>query len=156
MMIRILIIGMTFFSSFTYAKTQNKNIKLENGIVYLPLEGVRVTAGYGNIKNVTKNNIKISIVSAEGFKAVELHETSEKDGMMKMQKVDSFEILKNKSLNLKPGGHHIMLFDPTSKFEEGQLIPITFTDGKQNFNLDFKIQSRDHSKKSDDHKHHHH
>ena len=123
--------------------------------MYLPLDGVRVTAGYGTLKNVGNKELNLKIVSAQGFKAVELHETLEKNGMMKMQKVESLKLGVNETFELKPGGNHIMLFDPLKKFKDSEKVKITFSDGTQNLLLHFNMQPRETAQKPNKEHHHH-
>ncbi len=58
-------------------------------------------------------------------KSVELHETTEEGGVMKMRPVPGgFEIPANDRLELKPGGKHLMLIDLTAPLTVGQQIEI--------------------------------
>ena len=57
---------------------------------------------------------------------VELHETTEEGGVMKMRPVPGgFEIPANGRLELKPGGKHVMLIGLTAPLVAGQTIEIT-------------------------------
>lgn len=59
-------------------------------------------------------------------KSVELHETTEEDGIMKMRPVPGgFEIPANGRLELKPGGKHVMLIGLTAALAAGQTVEIT-------------------------------
>lgn len=59
-------------------------------------------------------------------KTVELHETTEEGGVMKMRPVPGgFEIPANGRLELKPGGKHVMLIGLTAPLVAGQTIEIT-------------------------------
>lgn len=130
------------FASVATAKTETKPIEIKDGYVFLPMKGSNATAGYGTIKNTTSNNLKLSVESAEGFKAVELHETISEKGMMKMQKMESANLLKNASFDLKPGGNHIMLFDPLKDFREGDLVQVTFNVDNKKITIPFIIKKR--------------
>jgi copper(I)-binding protein len=48
-------------------------------------------------------------------------------GMMGMQKVDRLEIPAGGSVELKPGGYHVMLIDLTGELRSGDQIEITLT-----------------------------
>ena len=57
---------------------------------------------------------------------VELHETTEEGGVMKMRPVpDGFEIPANGRLELKPGGKHVMLIGLIAPLSAGQTVEIT-------------------------------
>jgi len=68
------------------------------------------------------------LISAQSpaSKTVELHETTEVDGVMKMRPVPGgFEVPANGRLELKPGGKHVMLIGLTAPLAAGQTIEIT-------------------------------
>lgn len=130
------------FASIATAKTEAKLIEIKDGYVFIPMKGSNATAGYGSIKNMTSKDLRLSVTSAEGFKAIELHETISEKGMMKMQKMEGVNLLKNTSFDLKPGGNHIMLFDPIKEFKEGDIVQVTFSLGKQKAKIPFKIRQR--------------
>ena len=119
-----------------------ESIKVDGGYIFQPLKGTNATAGYGVIKNLTDKEVTLKVVSAEGFKAVELHETSSVDGRMQMQKVDQFKIEKNGSFELKPGGFHVMLFDATRKFKENDTVSMSFKLDEKDVSIPFKIKLR--------------
>lgn len=133
---------------------------VKEAFVYNPIQGTTVTAGYGSIQNTSKAEQELQIVQAAGFKVVEMHETVLKDGMMKMQKINSVKLKPNEIFEMKAGGNHIMLYEPEKKFKAGELVTVTFKSPSQSFNFDFKIKDResvDTKKKSsqEDHSHHH-
>jgi periplasmic copper chaperone A len=109
------------------AALAHAEVVLENSYVYLPLKGSNATAGYMTLQNKGDKEVKFAVVSVEGFKKVESHETIEKDGRMSMQKVEDFVIPPKASLSLQPGGRHLMLFDPTKSFKPGDTVMVTYT-----------------------------
>lgn len=118
-------------------------VSIESAYIYKPLQGSRATAGYGTFKNTGKEDVTVSIVSLDGFKAVELHETVAENGMMKMRKVENFIVKKGGTFELKPGGNHIMLFDPSQEFKEGETLQVVFKSGDKQFSLPFELKARD-------------
>ena len=56
---------------------------------------------------------------------VELHESYEENGVMKMRPVASLPIPPGKPVKLAPGGYHIMLVGLTKPLTEGQSFPVT-------------------------------
>ena len=68
------------------------------------------------------------LVSAQSSasKTVELHETTDEGGVMKMRPVPGgFEVPANDRLELKPGGKHVMLIGLTAPLVAGQTVEIT-------------------------------
>lgn len=109
-------------------------LEFKNPIIFTPLQGATATAGYVEVQNLTDKEVHFSIKKAAPFKAVESHQTLEKDGKMAMQKVDDFVVSAKSTFVLKQGGNHIMLFDPEKEIKDGQKIIV-------DFNVDNEIQS---------------
>ncbi|MFZ4519137.1 MAG: copper chaperone PCu(A)C [Microthrixaceae bacterium] len=53
--------------------------------------------------------------------------TSMADGMMGMKQVDEITIAPNSTLQLKPGGYHIMVIDLEKDLKVGDEVPVTLT-----------------------------
>jgi len=72
----------------------------------------------------------------------EIHEMSMVDNMMHMRAVDALEVPAGKTVDLKPGGYHIMLQDLKQPIKEGDVVPLTLvvegSDGKLT-NVDVKV-----------------
>ncbi len=134
-----IVLGSAFMA---VAKVESKPFEVKEGYIFQPTKGSNATAGYGLLKNISTKEIKITVVSADGFKAVELHETVAEKGMMKMKKVESIQLSKDGTFELKPGGNHIMLFDPTKEFKDGDLIRVTFDVDKNQVTIPFAIKPR--------------
>lgn len=85
------------------------------------------------------------LTSAQGARVVqvtspvagvaEIHEMSMVDNMMHMRAVDALEVPAGKTVELKPGGYHIMLQDLKQTIKEGDVVPLTLvvegSDGKR-------------------------
>jgi copper(I)-binding protein len=125
-------------------------VKFDQARAYLPMKGGRATASYVELKNETAKEAKIEVVSAEGFKAAEMHETFETDGKMGMRKIENLTLKSQASDSLVPGGKHIMLFDPTRDFKDGDTISITLKVNNTARKVAFKMVPRV-SKESEPH-----
>ena len=66
-------------------------------------------------------------MSTPAAKMAGLHETRQVDGVMKMQHVDGIDIPANGTLEMKPGGYHIMLMGLNAPLKEGDEIDLTLT-----------------------------
>lgn len=60
-------------------------------------------------------------------KVVEIHEMKQEGGMMKMNAVNRVALPANKTVELKPGGYHIMMMDLAQPLREGDTVPLTLT-----------------------------
>lgn len=58
-------------------------------------------------------------------RAVEIHEMSMNDNVMKMRAVSGVDLPAGKAVELKPGGFHVMLIDLKAQIKDGDSVPIT-------------------------------
>jgi copper(I)-binding protein len=102
-----------------------------------PLEGGN-GAAYLTVRNGLDTAIRFSSASGDVAGAIELHETIDDNGVMKMEPhPEGFEIPPGSVLELKPGGKHVMLlglgkplavgdtFELALNFEGGEPITVT-------------------------------
>ncbi|MBO9667199.1 MAG: copper chaperone PCu(A)C [Bdellovibrio sp.] len=132
---------------------QAADIEIKNPRIFAPIEGTNTTAGYGTIKNTSKKEVIIKAVEVQPFKAIELHQTSEKDGRMSMQKMEEIKIPAGKEFDLAPGGNHIMLFDATKAVKEKETLTVKLTVNGKEQTFQFPVVAR--IQKQEEHHHHH-
>lgn len=76
-----------------------------------------------------------SVVNAKSTvsKVVELHTHTMEDGMMKMRQIPKMDIPANSSLELKPGGLHVMFIGLEQQLKPGDTVNFTlvFEDGSE-------------------------
>ncbi len=76
---------------------------------------------------------------------VEIHEMALRNNIMTMRPVSSLELPAGKSVELKPGGFHLMLFGLKQAIKEGDIVPVTLViEGKdrQRQSIELKIPAR--------------
>lgn len=56
---------------------------------------------------------------------VEVHEMTMDKGVMRMRAVKALDLPAGKSVELKPGGYHIMLMDLKQQMKEGDTVPLS-------------------------------
>jgi periplasmic copper chaperone A len=56
---------------------------------------------------------------------VEIHEMKMDGDTMRMRAIDALELPAGKAVDLKPGGHHVMLIDLKQQLKAGDTVPIT-------------------------------
>lgn len=91
-----------------------------------------MTAAFGTIANTGSSDVTVVSASTDASTMVQLHETVMTDGQMQMQEKDGgFVIPAGGSLELAPGGNHIMLMGLSSDLQPGADLAITlsFADG---------------------------
>ena len=100
----------------------------------------KVGAGYVSIHNKSKFAFSITEINSPFFEHIELHDFKEEDGIAIMRRVELPYLLpRDSSLIMKSNSWHLMLFHPTVKLENNQIIPIFFISGQKKFKVNFKI-----------------
>ncbi len=87
----------------------------------------KVMVAYMTVKNTGSKAIEIIRAESDLYSSIEFHETIHKDGMARMIRHDSLNISANNKLELKRGGPHLMLFNPTKRLKAGDTVNIKFT-----------------------------
>lgn len=92
---------------------------------------VPVRAGYMILSNTGSSAISIQTIRSEAFSYIEIHRTVESDGMMSMEPISVLSIEANSSVQLEPGGLHLMMMQPAEPTRPGDIIRISivFDDG---------------------------
>lgn len=102
-----------------------------------------MTAGFGLLKNETAQSIRFTAFSSPAFRDVSLHETVVVDGVSKMQEVDSLTLESGESIELAPGGFHLMLMMPLTSLRPGAVVSLEMTaaDGRT-FSFEVPVEKR--------------
>jgi periplasmic copper chaperone A len=70
---------------------------------------------------------KIVSVASPAAKTAEIHESMTHGGVNHMHAVESVALPAGKPVQLKPGGHHVMLMGLAKPLVPGDSVPLTFT-----------------------------
>jgi len=114
-----------FVLSFNLHAAQSLQIK-QAWIPEAP-PGARIMAGFMEIHNSTTQNIDIISISSPAFKNVEVHLSSEANGIAKMQPQKKLSIPAQGKLILKSGSYHLMLIKPVKRLIEDDKAQLNFT-----------------------------
>lgn len=88
--------------------------------------GAQTGGAFATIVNNGQAADRLMSASSPAAKTVELHETVDENGVMKMvHHPEGWEIPAGGTLELKPGGKHLMLIDLTAPLVAGKQIQIT-------------------------------
>ncbi len=89
------------------------------------IPGSNVSAAYLRIKSAKT----VKLVKAETAVAniAELHSMNMKDGVMEMKAELAFNVPAGKTIELKPGGMHIMLMQVAKPIKAGDKVPLKLT-----------------------------
>lgn len=114
-------------------------VEFENGRIR-PLIGTRTTtAGYVEIQNNRGEPLVFTEANSSTIEKIEFHVTTKSRGTHQMKLLEQLEIKPNQSLNLKPGGHHLMLFGVQNGETTTHVIEFKTKDGEV-FSHEFLVQ----------------
>ncbi|MFZ5918764.1 MAG: copper chaperone PCu(A)C [Chloroflexota bacterium] len=109
-------------------KTSGPNIEIEGAWARPSPKMAGAGAAYMILKNSGSEADKLVSASTTASKVVELHESfMDENNVMKMRPVEggAIEVPAGGSVELKPGGLHIMLIDLIEPLQSGQTVPLT-------------------------------
>jgi periplasmic copper chaperone A len=91
-------------------------------------KGAKTAAGYGAIKNTGSAPDRLTGGSLTGASGAQVHEITMDHGVMKMRAMpDGIEIKPGQTVELKPGGLHLMFTDLKARLVKGQSVKGTLT-----------------------------
>jgi hypothetical protein len=105
--------------------------------------GMKMTAGFGVLRNSQPKPVVITAFSSPSFGDVSLHRTELVDGLSKMREVPALKLAAGESIVLEPGGYHLMLMMPSGEIQPGSVVAIEMTaaDGSS-YRFDVPIERR--------------
>lgn len=86
-----------------------------------------MSAAFATLSNNTSSDIQVTAASSDAAEKTELHEMAMDGSAMVMREVESITIPANGSVQLEPGGLHVMLIGLTEALEPGAEITIILT-----------------------------
>jgi copper(I)-binding protein len=117
-----------FFISFLIAlmvQTPAWALQASGGWMRAMPPGQPTAAAYLTLRNADDKSARLVAASTPVARRVEIHESSQVDGMWRMRKLDSLAIPAGGSVTLAPGGVHLMLLGLTRPVREGDSLTIT-------------------------------
>jgi copper(I)-binding protein len=112
-------------SSQVYAQVLKVDaVSISDAYTRATVAGQKVAGGFLKIQN--KGNTPDQLISASSPSAgdVQLHEMAMEGNVMKMRQVKDIAVPANGSVELKPGGYHLMFLDLKGPFVAGETIPV--------------------------------
>lgn len=95
--------------------------------------GQMVSGAFMTLVNTSATPYALTGAGFDSAAMIEIHETSIKDDVMRMQQVSQIDIPANSSAELRPGGYHIMLMGLKKELTAGtsETITLKFSDGTE-------------------------
>lgn len=104
------------------------SLDIEGAFTKAMLPGQPVAGGFVTIHNAGGEDDMLVSVSSPAAAAVELHEMAMQGEVMKMRKLETgVPVAAGASVELKPGGLHMMFMQVKTPFKEGDSVPVTLT-----------------------------
>jgi copper(I)-binding protein len=101
--------------------------QVRDGWVRLSPAGMPMLAGFGRIDNACPATATIVAADSAMFGSVELHESRLIEGISRMRAVPELRIAPHGEAQMKPGGLHLMLMQPSRQLDIGESVEVAFT-----------------------------
>jgi len=141
-----LLLSMAMLASTALAQTyQSGKVTIHNPWSRPTPPGTPMGVGYMSITN--NGDSDITLVAAETTRArhISIHETTMKDGVMRMQPVKGgLAIPASETVELKPHSYHLMLEQLAQPLAEGENIPVTLDfEGAEDMAIELTVRPLD-------------
>lgn len=130
------------------------NLEIMHPMAFETPKMAKAGAGFLTITN-TGNTDDVLLEVRADFPKVEVHTTEESDGVARMMHVDNLPIPAGETVELAPGGYHVMFMGLEAPFEDGQKIPATLIfENAGEVEVTFNVEVRPEDGESMDHSNH--
>jgi len=108
-------------------------VSVHEGWVRLPPGAMPMAAGYATLRNDCRTAVVVVGAGSKAFGDVSLHETTLVDGVSRMRAVERLPIAAGATVELTPGGLHLMLMQPEVPLSDGKVLPLRLSleDGRK-------------------------
>lgn len=125
------------------ACSSGDGITVEDAYGYAPLVAGGSAVAYLHVENHGDAERRLVSVTSPDFARVEIHETVSNNGMSRMRAVADPAVPANGSLQLVPGGRHLMLMKAHAPVTPGQTATLTMTfDNGETVQIDVALRDR--------------
>ena len=139
----------------TLSAHADNRLRFEDAVIPEAPPGAKTMAAYLTINNPSDSSTTIIEVSSHEFDTAEIHRSTVKNGVAKMEHVSQLTIPAKSQVIMSPGGLHIMLIDPVQPLLPGELVSLRFKENNgTEHSVTLKIKFDYYSNQHDDHQHH--
>ena len=116
--------------SLVGVSAQAESVQIRDGWVRSTVPGQKGSGAF--MKITAKEGVRLTGVSSPVAGVAEVHEMKMEGDVMKMRAVPVLELAAGSTVELKPGGYHLMLMDLKQSLTVGSTVPVTlmFRDAK--------------------------
>ncbi len=121
------------FSSPVFSGGAADQVTVDGAYVRAVPPGLTNSAAFMTLNNKDAADHKLIYVKSPAAEVVELHTHINDQGVMRMRRVEGIEVSAMASMELKPGGYHVMLIGLSKQLMPGEWIEMTlgFEDGSE-------------------------
>ena len=98
------------------------DVEIRDAWVRATVPGQPVAGAYLTVES--QSSARLLSVRSEIARAVEIHEMSSTDGIMRMRRLESVDLPAGREIRLAPGGVHLMLLDLRHPLRAGEQIEL--------------------------------
>ena len=147
------ITSMAFMSGIDPSRDTQGELDIIGATIPLAPANASVNAGYVKFTNTSDKDVEFHRFTSPVYDSVEMHITESKSGSAKMKQVKKILVPANSSIELKPGGAHLMLIGPRRDVKAGEQVLMIAQDSlERRFMLKFTVVDL----RQDNAKTHHH
>lgn len=108
---------------FITAASAHAQVTVKDPWVRGTVTGQKATGAF--LQLTTTEAVRLVEAKSGAAKIVEIHEMRMEGDRMMMQAVPGLDLVPGKTLELKPGGYHVMLIDVVKPLNAGDKVPLT-------------------------------
>ena len=118
-----LVLALALFGAASVA--QAADVTVSDPWVRGTVSAQRATGAFMRLQ--ADQDLRLVAASSPVAGVTEIHEMVMQDNVMKMRQVPAVELPAGKTVELKPGGYHVMLMDLKQPLKAGEQVPLTLT-----------------------------
>jgi len=123
--------------ALTSAAWAQTSVKVEDAWVRGTVASQKATGAFMRLTPAA--NARLVAAQSPVAGVVEIHEMAMENQVMKMRQIPGLDLAAGRTVELKPGGYHVMLMDLKQALKGGDQVPITLVfedEGKKRFTQD--------------------
>ena len=101
-----------------------KTLRISNAFARATPPGAKVAGAFMSIENQGKEADRLVSATSPVAGLVEIHEMAMDGGLMKMRAVKGIDLKPGATVELRPGGYHVMLEDLKQPLKQGEQVPV--------------------------------
>lgn len=133
---KLLITGLLAITAQAWAQTA---VKVEDAWVRGTVASQKATGAFMRLTPAA--NARLVAVQSPVAGVAEIHEMAMENDVMKMRQIPGLDLAAGRTMELKPGGFHVMLMDLKQPLKGGEQVSITLVfedDAKKRFTQEIK------------------